>query len=214
MSKQRGAFITLEGADGAGKTTQLSFVQHWLEQHQINLQITREPGGTPFGEALRSLLLDKENLEIGDEAELLTVFAARQQHINAYILPSLEAGKWVLSDRFTDASYAYQGGGRGIPFERIAVLEEWVQGSLQPDLTILLDIDVALGAKRSEDRGSQADRFERESTAFKEAVRQAYLTRAASSEGRIQVVDARGSVAQVQEKITVVLKAFIKSFSV
>jgi len=160
------------------------------------------------------LLLDKENLEIGDEAELLTVFAARQQHINAYILPSLEAGKWVLSDRFTDASYAYQGGGRGIPFERIAVLEEWVQGSLQPDLTILLDIDVALGAKRSEDRGSQADRFERESTAFKEAVRQAYLTRAASSEGRIQVVDACGSVAQVQEKIAAVLKAFIKSFSV
>ncbi len=212
MSKKRGAFITLEGADGAGKTTQLSFVQQWLEQRQIDLAVTREPGGTPFGEALRSLLLDRENLEISDEAELLTVFAARQQHINACILPSLDSGKWVLSDRFTDASYAYQGGGRGIPFERIAVLEDWVQGALQPDLTILLDIDVALGAKRSEDRGSQADRFERESEEFKAAVRQAYLTRVASSDGRIQLVDASGSIEQVQAKISAVLMTFTQSF--
>jgi len=212
MSEKRGAFITLEGADGAGKTTQLSFVQHWLEQQQIDFEVTREPGGTPFGEALRSLLLDKENLEIGDEAELLTVFAARQQHINAFILPSLDAGKWVLSDRFTDASYAYQGGGRGIPFERIAVLEDWVQGALQPDLTILLDIDVALGAKRSEDRGSQPDRFERESREFKSAVRQAYLTRAASSGGRIHLIDASGDIEQVREQISAVLQSFAKSF--
>ncbi|MBX2867899.1 MAG: dTMP kinase [Acidiferrobacterales bacterium] len=206
--RSRGRFITLEGADGAGKTTQLSFIEKWLVSKNIDLAVTREPGGTVFGEALRALLLDKAQLEISDEAELLTVFAARQQHIQERILPSLEKGRWVLSDRFTDASYAYQGGGRGIDASRIAELENWVQAGLQPDLTILLDIDVDLGRERSSDRGNKPDRFERQSIEFKAAVRKCYLDRAAQHPGRIKTVDASESIQSVQQQIDVILKEF------
>jgi len=212
MSTARGAFITLEGADGAGKTTQLAYIREWLEDRDFDLVVTREPGGTPFGEALRTVLLDKQSLEICDEAELLTVFAARQQHIHERILPSMQSGKWVLSDRFTDASYAYQGGGRGIDASRIKVLEKWVQGSLQPDLTILLDVDVALGNQRSGDRGAQVDRFERESMSFKTAVRESYLSRALAAKGRIRVIDASGTIEEVQRNIAKVLGDFCDEF--
>ena len=204
----KGGFITIEGADGAGKTTQLSFVEEWISQRGIELVRTREPGGTALGERLRQILLAANDLSISDEAELLMIFAARQQHLDQLIIPALEAGKWVLSDRFTDATYAYQGAGRGIAFERIEVLENWVQKGLQPDLTMVLDVNVETGMARSAGRGLEADRFERQAITFKEAVRLNYLQRAAQMPERIHVIDASGSVQSVQHSLVAVLEGF------
>ena len=197
-----GKFITLDGVDGAGKSTHLGFVADWLRQQGREVIVTREPGGTPLGETLRELLLHRE---MDADTELLLMFAARQEHLARLILPALARGAWVLSDRFTDASYAYQCGGRGIAVERIAALEAWVQRGFAPDLTLLFDVppDVA-EARRSAARA--ADRFEREADAFFNRVRQAYLDRAQADPARIRVLDARHSIAELQTEISQLLQ--------
>jgi dTMP kinase len=197
-----GKFITLEGVDGAGKSTHLSFVADWLRQQGREAIVTREPGGTPLGETLRELLLHRE---MGADTELLLMFAARQAHLAELILPALARGAWVVSDRFTDASYAYQCGGRGIAVERIAALESWVQRGFAPDLTLLFDVppDVA-EARRSAARA--ADRFEREADSFFNRVRNAYLDRARAEPMRIRVLDARQSIAELQAEIATLLQ--------
>ena len=197
-----GKFITLDGVDGAGKSTHLGFVADWLRQQGREVIVTREPGGTPLGENLRELLLHRD---MDADTELLLMFAARQEHLAALILPALARGAWVVSDRFTDASYAYQCGGRGIAVERIAVLETWVQRGFQPDLTLLFDVpsDVA-EARRSAAR--EADRFEREADSFFNRVRAAYLDRAQAEPKRIHVLDARHSIADLQAQIVQLLQ--------
>ena len=192
-----GKFITLEGVDGAGKSTHLGFVADWLRQQGREVVVTREPGGTPLGETLRELLLHRD---MDADTELLLMFAARQEHLAGLILPALARGAWVVSDRFTDASYAYQCGGRGIPADRIATLEAWVQRGFVPDLTLLFDVppDVA-ETRRAAAR--TADRFEREASGFFSRVRNAYLDRARAEPGRIRVLDARLSIADLQAGI-------------
>ncbi|MDZ7595581.1 MAG: dTMP kinase [Thiobacillus sp.] len=198
-----GKFITLEGVDGAGKSTHLEFVADWLRRQGHEVIVTREPGGTPLGETLRELLLHQE---MDADTELLLMFAARQEHLARLILPALERGAWVLSDRFTDASYAYQCGGRGIEVERIAALEAWVQRGFQPDLTLLFDVPPEVAeARRSAAR--VADRFEREADSFFSRVRHAYLDRAQAEPGRIRVLDARHSIVELQAEIGQLLQA-------
>jgi len=204
----RGRFITIEGGEGAGKSSNLDFVRRHLERRGVELVTTREPGGTALGEAIREMLLDRRNREMADDTELLLMFAARAQHLAERILPALEAGIWVLCDRFTDATYAYQGGGRGIPGERIAVLEQWVQKGLQPDLTLLLDIPVEQGLARAGAR-SAPDRFESERIAFFERVRAAYLERARRFPERFRVIDASRPLEQVQRSLAEVLEAWL-----
>ena len=205
----RGKFITLEGGEGVGKSTNLKFIRDSLSASGIELIETREPGGTRLGEALRGVLLGDEAEGICPEAELLTMFAARAEHLEKVIKPALDAGKWVLCDRFTDASFAYQGGGRGLAFERIEQIEAWVQGDLRPDLTILLDAPVEVGMARAEARG-EADRFEREPKAFFEAVRNAYRTRAEQNPKRYAVVDAAVELVDVQGQIVGVLEELLE----
>jgi len=190
----RGKFITLEGIDGAGKSTHISWLAAHLEQRGIKVVQTREPGGTPLGETLRGLLL---NLPMHLETEALLMFAARREHLDKLIQPALAAGTWVISDRFTDASFAYQGGGRGLALDRLRTLETWVQADFQPDLTFLFDVPVAVARKRM---GSQSslDRFELEGEGFFERVRAAYLARAANAPTRIRVIDARDSIANIR----------------
>jgi len=195
-----GKFITLEGGEGVGKSTNLLYIEKTLRQQGIELILTREPGGTRLGEALRSVLLGDDAEGIGAKAELLTMFAARAEHIEKVIEPALQAGTWVLCDRFTDATYAYQGGGRGLKFEQIAIIEQWVQGGLRPDLTILLDAPVEVGMARAAARG-EADRFEREPKAFFESVTQAYRERARQHPERYSVVDASLPLSDVQAQI-------------
>lgn len=195
-----GMFITLEGSEGAGKSTSLGFLQELLGQAGLATVTTREPGGTDIGERIRTILLQTQDQGMCTDAELLLMFAARAEHIAKLIRPALAAGKWVLCDRFTDASYAYQGGGRGIPDARIAVLETWVQGNLRPDLTLLFDIPTEQGLSRAAKR-SAPDRFEREDPAFFERVRQHYLARAALSPGRTHIVNAALSLPEVQAQI-------------
>ncbi len=204
----RGCFITLEGGEGAGKSSNLDFVRRFLEQHGREVLVTREPGGTPLGESIRELLLDRHNSTISDDTELLLMFAARAQHLAQLIRPALERGEWVLCDRFTDATYAYQGGGRGIPRERIAQLEQWVQQGLQPDLTLLLDIPVGEGLARA-GRRSTPDRFEQEQVAFFERVRAAYLHQAQRYPERYRVVDASRPLEQVQRSLAEVLSEWL-----
>ncbi|PSJ21564.1 dTMP kinase [Halomonas sp. ND22Bw] len=204
--QRRGRFITLEGGEGVGKSTNLAWVAAHLEARGLEVVRTREPGGTPRAEAIRGLLLDPASDEPLDaDAELLLVFAARAQHLARVVRPALERGAWVVCDRFTDATFAYQGGGRGIPFARIAELEAFVQQGVQPDLTLLLDMPMAAAQRRLEGRlersGGQRDRFERERAEFFEAVRQAYLARAAAAPERIAVVDADRTLADVQAEL-------------
>ncbi len=206
---ERGAFITVEGVDGAGKSTQLRFIENRLSDLGIEVFRTREPGGTPLGERLRQLLLEEDNLSICDLSELLMVFAARRQHLVERILPTLDQGVWVLSDRFTDATYAYQGAGRGIDPVRIQILESWVQETLVPDLTVVLDVSVHVGTVRSDLRAGGVDRFESQHPAFKQAVRRCYLERATRYPGRIRVVNAEGSEASVNAQISDVLSEFL-----
>ncbi|WP_163576557.1 dTMP kinase [Halomonas faecis] len=200
---QRGRFITLEGGEGVGKTTNLSWVETWLTSRGVEVVRTREPGGTPRAEAIRQLLLDPVGDEpLDDDAELLLVFAARAQHLARCIRPALARGAWVLCDRFTDATFAYQGGGRGIDAARIAELEAFVQQGLEPDLTLLLDMPVAAAQRRLQARlaagGTGRDRFEQEQSAFFEAVRNAYLARAAAAPQRFAVIDADAPLERVQ----------------
>ncbi len=194
----RGRFITLEGGEGVGKSTNMAFIEEWLKKRGIKYLKTREPGGTVLGEALRDLLLHQDKVEA--KAELLMVFAARAQHIETLIRPALDAGRWVVSDRFTDASYAYQGGGRLIQQETIEFLEAFVQGTLRPDLTLLLDAPVEIGMHRVEVRGAM-DRFELEQVSFFERVRSAYLQRALKEPERIRIVPADRPLNEVQSTL-------------
>jgi len=203
----KGKFITIEGGEGAGKSTNLIFIRQYLKAAEKKVVLTREPGGTSVGEKIRDVLLDKKQIDISNDTELLMMFAARAQHIEHVILPALNAGDWVLCDRFTDATYAYQGGGRGIDNERIATLENWVQGTLRPDLTLLLDLPVEEGMKRANKR-SEPDRFEQEKLEFFNRVRNAYLNMARTNTGRYRIVDASTSLENVQEQITQILDEF------
>jgi dTMP kinase len=196
----RGRFITVEGIEGAGKSTQMDAIGRFLDAKGVPVVMTREPGGTPLGEAVRTLLLNPDDRGMSSDAELLLVFAARAEHLHTVIRPALESGDWVLSDRFTDATFAYQGGGRGIAQGRIAALEEWLQGDLRPDLTLLLDVAVETGMARIAARG-QADRFERESGAFFQRIRDNYLQRAAAEPHRFRRIDAGASVQQVSRGV-------------
>ncbi len=203
-----GKFLTIEGGEGVGKTTNIEFIQQYLVSNNINLCSTREPGGTPLAEKIRGLLLDPDNKGMAHDCELLLVFAARAEHIEQVIRPALQQGEWVLCDRFTDATYAYQGGGRGLSKQRIAELEQMVQGDLRPDMTIVLDVPVEIGMARASNRG-ELDRFEQEEMAFFERVRQSYLERAAQSPERYAVVDASVPLEQVQAQIKAVLDGML-----
>lgn len=205
---ERGKFITVEGQDGAGKSTNIGVIQRFLEQKGIDLVLSREPGGTPFGEAVRELLLNSRDDSVGEKAELLMMFASRAQHIEAVIEPALSAGKWVLCDRFTDATYAYQGGGRGLNPSDIENLEQTVQGSLRPDLTLLLDLPVSVGEKRAGQR-SEPDRFEQQKAEFKQRVRDRYLARAKAEPQRIKTVDASQTLEQVDAAIQQIMQEFV-----
>ena len=197
----RGKFITLEGGEGVGKTTNLSFIQELLEAAGVSVIVTREPGGTRLAEKIRDLLLDNQGEDIAPTAELLMIFAARAQHIKHVIEPALQQGQWVLCDRFTDASYAYQGGGRGMDMHIINWLEQSVQGDLRPDLTLLLDAPVETGMKRAKYRG-KLDRFELEQQLFFEQVRQTYLQQAHTHKHRFKVINAAQSLPDVQNEIS------------
>lgn len=195
-----GRFITMEGGEGAGKSTMMNRVAERLSRSGQRVIRTREPGGTELAEQVRDILLHSNDLSISGKAELLLVFAARAQHLNELIRPALERGDWVLCDRFTDATWAYQGGGRGLPEQQIATLENLVHGDLQPDLTLLLDVPVHVGMERAAQRGP-ADRFEQEPERFFERVRNAYLARAAAQAQRFAVIDASQTVDTVWAQI-------------
>lgn len=204
----RGMFITVEGVEGVGKSTNLGFIQQLLIEAEKTVVMTREPGGTPLAEQVRELLLDARQHTMCDDTELLLMFAARAQHLAEVIRPGLETGNWVLCDRFTDATYAYQGGGRGIAMQRIADLENWVQGELRPDLTLLLDVPVEIGLARAEKR-STPDRFEQEKVAFFQRVRNSYLDLAKQHPERYRVIDATPALVEVQQQIRQALTEFI-----
>jgi dTMP kinase len=198
---ERGMFITLEGLDGAGKTTHVDWLADHLRKRGKTVRVTREPGGTPLGEKLREILL-QESMDA--ETEALLMFAGRQEHIRTVIAPALEAGQWVLCDRFTDATMAHQGGGRRIPLQRLAVLERWVQGDLQPDLTVYFDVPVAVALERLR-RGQPADRFEREQEDFFQRVRAAYLQRMEDARGRIRLIRGDQPVEDVRVSLELLL---------
>lgn len=191
-----GKFITFEGVDGAGKSSQHAWAVEYLRQQGREVVSTREPGGTPLGEKLRALLLS-ESMHL--ETEALLMFAARREHIEQVIRPALARGAWVLSDRFTDASFAYQGGGRGLALGKLRQLETWVQGDLQPDLTFIFDLPVELAQQRRNGTGTAPDRFEQERLDFHERVRAAYLARAAAFPQRIRVIDANQGLIEINK---------------
>jgi dTMP kinase len=194
---KRGLFITVEGGEGVGKSTNIAFIQEALAAKGIKSIVTREPGGTPLAEEIREVLIKNREETVVSETELLLMFAARAQHLHQKILPSLESGVWVISDRFTDATYAYQSGGRGVPEEKVALLETFVQGDIRPDLTLLLDAPIEVGMARAKNRGA-LDRFEEEKAEFFNKVRDNYLARAKAEPQRFKVVDATQSLAAVQ----------------
>jgi dTMP kinase len=200
----RGRFITLEGIEGAGKSSQMEHVCDLVRDWGHEVVRTREPGGSDTAEVIRGLLLSPGHPPMVADTELLLLFAARAEHVARRVRPALERGAWVVCDRFTDATYAYQGGGRGVLEERIRVLETWVQGELRPDLTLLLDLPVATGLARARGRGAE-DRFEREEAAFFERVRAAYLDRAAREPGRFRVIDAAASLEAVRSAVRTAL---------
>lgn len=201
----RGKFITIEGIEGVGKTTNIAFIQTWLEEHGIDFLTTREPGGTELAEQLRELLLQPRQEIVDNTAELLMIFAARAQHLHSVIEPALQRGTTVVCDRFTDATYAYQGGGRGLDQGNIALLEQLVQGERRPDLVLLLDIPVEEGLLRAKKR-SDPDRFEQEQTKFFDRVRQTYLARARQMPERYAVIDASRPLEDVQKCLAEVLE--------
>lgn len=205
-----GLFITLEGPEGAGKSTNREYLAERLREQGIDVLLTREPGGTPLAERIRELLLDPSDEPMAADTELLLVFAARAQHLQQVIRPALAKGSVVLCDRFTDATYAYQGGGRGLSIERIAQLEQFVQGELRPDLTLIFDLPVEVGLARAAARG-RLDRFEQEGRVFFEAVRQAYLQRAEQAPQRYRVLDAGQTLAQVQADIDALLPSLLEA---
>ncbi len=208
MTLLRGRFITLEGIEGAGKSTQRDVVRHCLLEAGVEPILTREPGGSDIAERMRALLLDKVNQGMDADAELLLMFAARAEHLHKTILPALEAGQWVICDRFTDATYAYQGGGRGLDLGRIAVLETFVQGSLRPDLTLLFDLPAATGLARARGR-SDPDRFESEALVFFEQVRTEYLRIADREPERVRRVDAERNVDSVAAEVRQIIGDYL-----
>lgn len=200
----RGLFITLEGPEGAGKTTNRAYLAEQLQAQGFRVTLTREPGGTALAEQIREILLAPHDESMSVDTELLLMFAARAQHLAQVILPALAEGEIVICDRFTDATYAYQGGGRGLDCSRIALLEQFVQGDLRPDMTLLFDLPVADGMARAVVRG-KLDRFEQEQHDFFEKVRQAYLQRAAEDAERFRLVNAQQALADVQKSLDVYL---------
>ncbi|MGR1215770.1 dTMP kinase [Metapseudomonas otitidis] len=204
-----GLFITLEGPEGAGKSTNRDFIASRLRERGVEVLLTREPGGTPLAERIRELLLAPSDESMAVDTELLLMFAARAQHLDRVIRPALEAGQVVLCDRFTDATYAYQGGGRGVSMARIAELERFVQGSLRPDLTLVFDLPVEVGLQRAAARG-RLDRFEQEDRSFFDAVRQTYLERAAQAPERYRVIDAAKPLADVQRYLDALLPELLE----
>lgn len=199
-----GKFITFEGIDGAGKSTHIAWLLETLKAAGHQVVATREPGGTPLGEKLRALLLH-EAMHLDTEA--LLMFAARREHLDKLILPALAAGQWVVSDRFSDASYAYQGGGRGMAKDKLLALEQWVHGGFQPDLTLVFDLDPAIAAQRLSGTGNAPDRFEREPAEFFAAVREAYLERAALDPGRVRLIDASVGPEEVRAQLEQIVAA-------
>ena len=202
--KFKGKFITLEGIDGAGKSTHLSWIAEQLRGHHLEVVMTREPGGTPLGEKLREVVL---NQTMHPETETLLMFAARREHLDKVIIPALMHGAWVVSDRFSDASFAYQGGGRGLESDKLEILEQWVQQGLQPDLTLLFNVPVAI-CKQRLSGNARFDRFEREQEIFFENVRSAYLKRAARYPKRFRVIDATQSIEQVNKQLQDIITSF------
>ena len=203
-------FITVEGTEGVGKTTNINFIKSWLRQNEIKFVATREPGGTPLAEEIRDLLLKPRDELVVSSAELLLMFAGRAQPLNKVILPALQADTWVLCDRFTDATYTYQGFGRQMSSELIVQLENIVQGDIRPDLTLLLDIPVEIGLERANDRGDP-DRFEQEQQDFFNRVRAGYLSLANENSDRYVVIDASQELQGVQTDIALALDTFYKS---
>ena len=206
---QRGLFITVEGGEGVGKSTNMAYLENCLRDSGIDLLVTREPGGTALGEELRQLLLQVREQSVSATAELLLIFAARAQHLQELIEPALASGRWVLCDRFTDATYAYQSGGRGIDAATVRSLEKLVQGGLRPDCTLLLDAPVDVGMARARGRG-ELDRFEREEMDFFERVRATYLRLAEDGEGRYRVIDASQPLEGVQQQIHKVCRELLR----
>ncbi len=207
----RGKFITVEGQDGAGKTTSMVFVERLLGEREIDAVVTREPGGTQLGEKLRCLILEGHELHIDSLAELLMIFAARAQHLTETIEPALSKGIWVLCDRFTDATFAYQSAGRGLPWSDVEILENMVQGSLRPDLTLLIDVDPEIGRIRASQRRQTApDRFETEEKEFKSNVRRAYLDLARMHPERIRIVDGTLSLNEVEKQVIDIVGRYLE----
>lgn len=203
-----GRFITVEGIEGAGKSTCLGRIEKRVREHGHGLRLTREPGGTLLGEELRQLLLGHRHDGMADDTELLLMFAARAEHLKRIIEPGIAAGDWVLCDRFTDATYAYQGYGRGVPMTRIRTLEDWVQGERRPDLTLLLDVPPEIGLERAGKR-SAPDRFERQDLAFFERVRAGYRALASMEPRRFRIIDASLGLPEVLEEIDRVMRAYL-----
>ncbi len=206
----RGEFITFEGTEGVGKSTQLANASKTLKGLGVDFIVTREPGGTPMAEAIRELLLSPRDEPVNETTELLLMFAARAQHLYNRILPALDQGKWVLCDRFTDATFAYQGGGRGVPVERIALLETLVQGEIRPDHVVLLDAPVETGMARARKRG-ELDRFEQEDLEFFQRIRDAYLERAMALPSRYHVINAALPLEDVSESVARVLTGLVRA---
>ncbi|MEH6589647.1 MAG: dTMP kinase [Halioglobus sp.] len=213
MKHTRGLFITVEGGEGVGKSTNIHYLEENLARQGVELVLTREPGGTPMAENIRQLLLQVSDEPLTETAELLLMFAARAQHIQQLIEPALAAGKWVLCDRFTDATYAYQSGGRGIDANKVRQLERLVQGELRPDYTLLLDAPVDIGMARAGERG-ELDRFELEEIEFFKRVRNTYLKLAQESSGRYRVIDASGSLDEVQVQLHKVCRELLACWGV
>ena len=202
-------FISIEGIEGAGKSTQLAFIQRYLSENGKQLTVTREPGGTELGEAIRTLLLTPTETGMAIDTELLLMFSARAEHIAQVIKPALDRNEWVLSDRFTDATFAYQGGGRGIEQQRINELAQWTLKGLQPDLTLLFDLPVELGQQRVLSRNQGVDRFEQEKVDFFQKVRNCYLERAEKEPQRIKIIDASQSISEIEHQLTHILQPLL-----
>jgi dTMP kinase len=204
----RGKFITVEGGEGVGKSSNIEFIANGLRERGIECIVTREPGGTPLAEEIREVLIKRRDEKVCPDTELLLMFAARAQHLNEKILPALEAGTWVVCDRFTDATYAYQSGGRQLPAEKVANLEAFVQGNLRPDVTLLLDAPIEIGMARASKR-AELDRFEEEKIDFFNRVRDNYLERAKADPERFIVLDASQTLEAVQADLSNTLNELI-----
>jgi len=200
-----GKFISIEGIEGAGKSTQISFIQTFLQQHGKTVVNTREPGGTKLGEQIRALLLTPREEGMSHDAELLLMFAARAEHLATVIEPALKRGDWVLCDRFVDATFAYQGGGRGINQQRIEAISEWTLQGKATDLTLLFDLPVEVGQARVLKRQQDKDRFEQEKNDFFQSIRDCYLARAAAEPDRIRIIDASQDIENIQQQVSAVL---------